>query len=237
MAERLAPFIHRLVSRPNVYNLVQRLVGASVVSTHLKEHIATLGPTGVVLDLGGGTGLYRELWPTEWRYICLDSDPEKLHGFVRRNPGDNMLLADVSAVPLPDHSLDAVLCTFVSHHLSDGVLEAFVDESARVLRPGGALIFVDAVWRPERIVSRLLWRYDRGAYPRTKDRLLTAISASFEIATVELFAVLHEYLLCVATTRLLAVPSDRSGLSTGKNEVPVDTGMQYFFRHRELPRQ
>jgi SAM-dependent methyltransferase len=197
----LTKLAHRLVARPIIYDIVQRLVGAGKIRRRLQIYVEALGDHGEVLDIGGGTGLYRDVWPTGWHYINLDNDPQKLRGFRRRSSGDTALLGDAAAVPLPDMSLDAVICTFVSHHLPDATLTAFVRESARVLRPNGTLIFIDPIWQPNRIVSRLLWAFDRGSHPRTRDRLVAAMSDHFDITRVEEFAILHEYLLCSGRPR------------------------------------
>ena len=203
MLTRLKNLAHRIVARPVVYDIVQRLVGAGKIRRRLQTYVAELGDQGAVLDIGGGTGLYRDVWPAGWHYINLDNDPEKLRGFLRRSSRDTALLGDAAAVPVPDMSLDAVICTFVSHHLPDETLAAFVRESARVLRPTGTLIFIDPIWQPDRIVSRWLWAFDRGAHPRTRGRLLAAMSEHFELERVEELVIpfLNEYVLCSGTPR------------------------------------
>jgi SAM-dependent methyltransferase len=209
---------HRIVARPVVYDLVQKLVGSGRIRRHLQEFVKPLGSGGEVLDLGCGTGLYRGVWSTGWNYICLDNDPEKLRGFLRRNPQDSTLLGDVAAVPMGDASLDAIISTLVSHHLSDDELNAFVRESARLLRPGGNLIFLDVVWQPRRVIPRLLWKFDRGVYPRTRERLLGAINGQFELERVEKLVIplLNEYVLCSGTPR----PSITAGVTAAENSTP-----------------
>ena len=49
--------------------------------------------------------------------------------------------------------------------------------------------------------SRLLWRLDRGAYPKTPEQLLAFLSEQFSIVHSERFSIYHEYLLAVATNR------------------------------------
>lgn len=199
MAAVLKRLLHTIVARPAVYEAMQRAAGAGRVRRHLATLIARLGDGGLVLDLGGGTGLYRDLWGPNWGYLCLDNDPEKLAGFVAGGRRDAAILGDAARVPLAGASLDAVFCTAVSHHLPDAALEAFVRESARVLKPGGSLLFLDAVWRPRRVLSRLLWAVDRGANPRPQARLLAMLGGSFRLETTETFAVFHEYVAVVAT--------------------------------------
>jgi ubiquinone/menaquinone biosynthesis C-methylase UbiE len=50
-------------------------------------------------------------------------------------------LAEASG--LPDKSCDVVFFGFVAREVPASILRAFIKESARILRPGGALIFAD----------------------------------------------------------------------------------------------
>jgi SAM-dependent methyltransferase len=202
MLTSLTNLAHRVVARPVIYDIVQKIAGSEEIRRHLRSHVETLGDHGQVLDLGGGTGLYRGLWSAGWNYICLDNDPEKLRGFLRRNPQDTVLLADVTAVPMADASLDAVICTAVSHHLPEEKLDAFARESARLLRPSGTLIFLDAIWQPDRRVSRLLWAFDRGARPRTREHTLAVLGDQFELEHIEELVIQHEYIICTGRPRL-----------------------------------
>ena len=64
-------------------------------------------------------------------------------------------------------------CVFVLHHLDDEALRRGLAELARVVR--GELVVMDPLWLDRRAISRLLWRYDDGAHPRTRERLLAAL--------------------------------------------------------------
>ena len=46
-------------------------------------------------------------------------------------------------MPFADGSLDLITCRKAGHHFHD--FEAFLDESARALRPGGSLVMADTV--------------------------------------------------------------------------------------------
>lgn len=92
-----------------------------------------------------------------------------------------------------------VVCKNVTHHLSDEQLQPLFRESARVLKPDGRMIFIDAVQAPERWRSRMLWRYDRGSHPRGEETLRKAMAGEFDIAHWEVFAIYHRYVLGVGT--------------------------------------
>ena len=194
----LTRVLHFLVKHPAVYDAVQVAVGARKVQRVLAEELAQLSPRGRVVDVGGGTGAWKPLFPASVRHVCLDLDPLKLHGFVAKFADGCAVLGDATAMPFADGSLDMVWCVFVSHHLDDSALRRALDEAARVLKPDGVLVFSDALLIARRWPGRLLWRYDRGKHPRALDVQRAAIERRFEITRERRFAAVHAYALFVA---------------------------------------
>ena len=196
----LARVLHKLVARPAIYDLAQTLAGSRLVQSRVAARAPTLLQNAIILDIGGGTGVFRHMWPGDerCRYICVDLDAQKLAGFRAKFPRDAAILADAARLPIADASADAAACTLVSHHLTDHDLDRVLSQAARALKPGGTFLFADAVWRPMRLPSRALWRLDRGAFPRTADALRSAIALHFKIAHWEEFAAWHRYVVCVA---------------------------------------
>lgn len=180
-----------------MYDLVQRLAGRWYSLRRLGAVIAPLRSVSRVLDLGGGTGTYRELWSPICTYLCLDVDPVKLAGFRSKFNGDFSILGDATRIPLKAYSVDVVLCSAVSHHLTDDALESLVLETVRVLNTGGRFIFLDAVMEPRWWPGRLLWKYDRGSYPRSKEALQSTIARHTDIILMQEFRYIHKYILCV----------------------------------------
>ena len=195
----LRTLLHHVVSIPWVFDCVQTLVDGVEVRRRLASHLAQVRPSAVIVDIGGGTGAYRQLCPPDSRYVCLDTDWFKLRGNMRRHGKGLVILSDGRHCPLKSGSVDIVLCTKVSHHLSEQVLGEVIGESRRILKPKGVYVFLDAVWAPARMIGRLLWKYDRGSSPRTAQTLRAAVLREFERAQDEQFAVYHEYLLLTAS--------------------------------------
>lgn len=81
----LMSMLHRIVAVPWVYDLVQRASGAQRARKWLTAVVTPLHGAACVLDLGGGTGIYRDLWAPTATYICLDLDPVKLQRFRTRH--------------------------------------------------------------------------------------------------------------------------------------------------------
>jgi ubiquinone/menaquinone biosynthesis C-methylase UbiE len=203
--------LRRLVLSPSVYDFVQRLAGDRQLQRRLRACLDRLPGGSRVVDFGGGTGLVKAS-ATGHRYVCLDLDPHKLRSF-RAKHGDGLaILGNAIRCPIRTASSHAVVCTRMTHHLSDADLQSLLAEADRVTKPGGVLILADAV-RSKRLVSRLLWRIDRGSYPRTADAIRRALPPAYVVITQERFrlAIFHDFLLFVASRRLEATPGDAGG--------------------------
>jgi SAM-dependent methyltransferase len=90
-----------------------------------------------VLDLGAGTGkLTAVLTALGADVTSVEPDPGMLAELSRALPGARALPGSAEAIPLPDGSVDAVLCGQAMHWFN---LEQALPEIARVLVRGGVL--------------------------------------------------------------------------------------------------
>jgi SAM-dependent methyltransferase len=104
------------------------------------------GPFGRSLEIGAGTGYFTLNLLQEGIVrdgVCTDVSPGMLEA-LRANAERleltvETVVADAAALPFPDASFDLVLGHAVLHHLPE--LERAFTEFARVLRPGGTLLF------------------------------------------------------------------------------------------------
>ena len=183
-----------LVALPLVYDLVQRLAGAASLARRVRPVLANASGA-VVLDAGAGTGNLEVLLTQPAAYIWLDSDAQKLSGFRAKSTAP-AVLGDATRIPFADNSVDWVLSVAVSHHLDDEGFARMLEELRRVARQ--RLFFLDAVTSPA-FTSRMLWRYDRGRYPRGANVLRRELAARFSILSAEEFTILHRYLLVTAS--------------------------------------
>lgn len=207
----LTEILHRVVANPVVYDTVQALAGTSAeLDRHLGVYVGELPARPIILDVGGGSGLPPSLWPGDATYLCLDIDPVKLAGFRRKGRPGVPLLGDGTHLPFRTGSLDLVVCKNVTHHLSDGQLPALFRESARVLKPGSRMLYMDAVQAPDRWRSRFLWRYDRGSHPRTVATLWQAMAKEFDVGHWEVFATHHRYVFGVGNSPIKRLPTETS---------------------------
>lgn len=99
-------------------------------------------PPGPALDAACGTGRHTVTLARRGHdVIGVDQSPEMLELAAAKVPGAQFRVGDVTKLPVPDASVDLVLCALALSHLHD-VAEA-VAEFRRVLRPSGRLIVTD----------------------------------------------------------------------------------------------
>jgi SAM-dependent methyltransferase len=119
-----------------------------------EEHVDVnlLTPDSVLLDAGCGrtVPVLRKYLGRARRLIGIE-----LVSFSDVPPGIETYNADLSDMPLPDASVDLIMSRSVFEHLTDPA--AVYKEFARVLRPGGVLVFLTAnMWDYGTLVARLV---------------------------------------------------------------------------------
>ncbi|HUJ20117.1 MAG TPA: class I SAM-dependent methyltransferase [Bryobacteraceae bacterium] len=188
----LTRILHTIASNPAVYDRLQQLAGCKKSLARLRPYLANA--VGTVLDLGAGTGNYANIVAAPARYIWLDNDTRKLRGFRSKFPKALAILGDATSIPLKPKSVDLALCIAMSHHLADKEIGLLFHELAQVCRT--RLIFLDPVQQPTSRISNILWKYDRGSYPRSASALRSMIGQYFDIEQEEEYTIYHHYLLC-----------------------------------------
>src|SRR5580658_3020443 len=193
----LLKLLHELASYPWIYDQIQKAAGVRQVHARMSRQISAGGTGSCVLDVGGGTGAMRQMWPADCRYVCLDIEMPKLQGFRSKVADGLALQTDATRMPIASGCADSVVCMAVAHHLTDPMLADVMRESVRVLKPGGRMFFLDPVFARDRMVGRMIWRLDRGSYPRTAEVLRGVFGKHLKVAHWERFAIHHEYVFGV----------------------------------------
>ena len=100
-------------------------------------------PVGVALDAACGTGRHAEhLASLGHAVIGVDATPEMLAVAREKLPDAELHEADLRDLPLPDDSVDLVVCGIALSHFPD--LAPVFAELVRVLRPSGHLVLSDS---------------------------------------------------------------------------------------------
>lgn len=158
----------------------------------------------IVLDVGCGFGWF-ELYALQHgarRVIGLEPDDSQLET-ARQHVGDGratFTVASATSMPLPDESVDTLVCWEVLEHLPKGSEPTAFAEFRRVLRPGGALYLSTpyASWRA-RVFDPAWWLTAHRHY-RLDQLERFAVDAGLEPNMIEarggawqIFAILNMY--------------------------------------------
>jgi len=117
-------------------------VGTTNESARVKWIEETLKkiPEGLtILDAGAGELQFKKFC-SHLKYIAQDFGQYSGDGEIGLQTGtwDNSkldIVSDIVSIPLPDHSLDAIMCTEVLEHIPDPVRA--IKEFNRLVKPGG----------------------------------------------------------------------------------------------------
>lgn len=130
--------------------------------THKQAAFAGLGG-GTVLEIGAGVGANLAHLAPGTKLIAVEPNL-RMHDRLRRRSQDagveiEVVAGGAEALPLPDASVDAVICSLVLCTAEDPA--RVLSEVRRVLRPGGRFRFVEHVAAPRRGLRRAVQRLIR----------------------------------------------------------------------------
>lgn len=125
----------------------------------LRAWLAGRDPESVV-DLACGTGRLLDFAMTG-----VDLSPAMLARAREKWPGRRLVQADAARTGLPSASFGAATCFHLLMHLDDAACAAVVREAARLVRPGGSLVFDVPSLPRRRLVRRAAsgWHGDHAA--------------------------------------------------------------------------
>lgn len=149
---------------------------------------------GRVLEIGIGSGLNLPLYAAGVNTVVGLDPSERLLSMARRRAAQadvpvDLMQGSASAIPLDNDSVDMLVMTWTLCSIPDPI--AALREMRRVLKPGGALLFVEHGLSPEPGVARWqhrltpVWRHISGGchLDRKVDDLIRA--GGFEVAELK----------------------------------------------------
>ena len=108
----------------------------------IEQALKKIPPGLTILDAGAGESQFKKFCD-HLKYISQDFG--EYHGGgetgLQMEKWDNSkldIISDITSIPLPDNSVDAILCTEVLEHVPDPL--AAIKEFSRLVKPGGYLL-------------------------------------------------------------------------------------------------
>jgi ubiquinone/menaquinone biosynthesis C-methylase UbiE len=152
------------------------------------------GAGGRVLEIGAGTGVNLDLYPDAVEdLVVIEPDPHMAKRLKAKLAGSggraDVLEAPAERLPFEDDSFDTVVATLVLCTIPDP--GAALVEAARVLRPGGQLLFIEHVRAEDPGLARWQdrlekpWRFLGDGCHCNRDTIAAIAASPFELDEVE----------------------------------------------------
>jgi SAM-dependent methyltransferase len=185
---------HRLLDNPTVFQLQQR-----VCNNYLsikKAFPAYFGVTGKnILDIGCSTatcaGQIIEMKNNY--YVGVDINPEYVELAKKLHPYGHFLQQDARTLPFENDFFDLIMFNGVWHHMHDDLIRSCMKEVFRVLRPTGAVVVSEPVFRRDWRVSTWFLENDRGEYIRDRAGYRALFDGFAIVEEKTLRITLHEF--------------------------------------------
>ena len=144
-----------------LYDWSQRLNGAFSAYQRI-VNLVSLKLDDKVLDIGCGTGIVLS------RLHARYGSSIELHGIdpsedmiaiakQKRGEGIDFQVGFAQTLKFSDDSLDWIICSLTTHHISTDIRKEMFREIIRVLRPGSKLLISD-FYSPESFVGRIIFQ-------------------------------------------------------------------------------
>jgi ubiquinone/menaquinone biosynthesis C-methylase UbiE len=148
---------------------------------------------GRTVDIGSGTGANLELYPTDLDLVMAEPDPHmarQLRGKLAESGREvEFVEAGAEALPYKDSSFDTAVFTLVLCTVPDP--RAALAEVARILKPGGRMLFLEHVRAEKPGLARWQdrlekpWRFIADGCHCNRDTVATIAASPLEMQSVE----------------------------------------------------
>jgi ubiquinone/menaquinone biosynthesis C-methylase UbiE len=155
------------------------------------------GARGRVIEIGAGTGVNLELYGERVEDLTLVEPDPHMGAQLRKRLADRhgnplpaqLVAAPAEALPFPDDTFDTAVATLVLCTIPDPV--AAIDELARVLKPGGRLLFIEHVRAEDASSARWQdrlekpWRFLADGCHCNRDTEANLRASSFKVEEID----------------------------------------------------
>lgn len=106
----------------------------------VNEKIEEISKEKTVLDVGGGKRFQK--WLKEYKHLFFNCDFKTMD--CDGSTGAD-LVGDIHSIPLPDESIDAIICSSVLEHIENPTKA--VEEMKRILKKGGKIfVYIPSIY-------------------------------------------------------------------------------------------
>ncbi len=175
--------LYSALSRPTLYETVQRLMGpADRRRRHFAQHFVRAEPGDRILDIGCGPAHLLAYLP-DIEYVGWEPNAAYV-AKARKSYGDRGTFHVGLFGPEQARELapvDVAIVSAVLHHMDDAQASELFELLRQVLKPGGRVITLDNVFiERQNPIARLLISLDRGRHVRSPAGYETLARGAFE---------------------------------------------------------
>ncbi|MFA7193623.1 MAG: class I SAM-dependent methyltransferase [Candidatus Paceibacterota bacterium] len=183
----------------NLYNkyILPKYINLVMRNKDLEKYRAGVagGASGVVLEIGFGSGLNLSYYKNINKFYALDPSQE-LYQLAQERIKSVLfpveyLQASAEIIPLPDNSVDSVVSTWTLCSIPNP--EIALKEILRVLKPSGKFLFIEHGKSPNTLVSKMqnlftpISKRVAGGCHMNRDVEKLILNAGFEMQKLEKF--------------------------------------------------
>ena len=165
-------FRDRVLGSSAGFKLFKRLIASDRAMGVFADEYIRARDGQRVLDVACGLGDMLDHLPAV-SYVGIDTNQDYITTASRIRGSERARFLCASTDDLPSLDLaefDIALVISALHHLTDAQVSTMVSSVQHALKPGGRLVTVDPVWKPDqRTTARVLIALDRGRYVRDLD--------------------------------------------------------------------
>jgi len=156
------------------------------IHDHVRHHVPLEDKS--VLDFGSGTGANCSICHSD-RYLGIEPDRNRVFLARRLYPNHKFEVFDEQKIPIDNSSIDYIFVIAVLHHIPDELIQSYLLEFERILKPEGKIIVMEPYLCKERKLNNrfMIW-YDDGKYIRSEHDYLDLFHAGrYECQVVKKF--------------------------------------------------
>tara|TARA_B100001778_G_scaffold278698_1_gene242745 strand:+ start:109 stop:738 length:630 start_codon:yes stop_codon:yes gene_type:complete len=177
--------LKKTLDNPVVFNSFERMMGVNKTRETLVREYIRPNKNSLVLDIGCGTGDFRNFLPEDLTYIGIDTSNKYIE-FAKKKKFKNSKfyccgINEISNITdIQKSKFDIIISIGVIHHLDEKLFNDLVEKSFSVLNNDGYLVTYDPVFKDKQNrISRFLIENDRGEYVRNESGYTSILKKIF----------------------------------------------------------